>query len=81
MVVTEQLDALRVLAIDPISFLIAPRFISIVSTLFMMTLFADALALFGAAYTGEALLGVSPPRSTTASRRACSASATSQRAS
>ncbi|MBX3186957.1 MAG: ABC transporter permease [Labilithrix sp.] len=60
MVVTEQLDALRVLAIDPISFLIAPRFISIVSTLFMMTLFADALALFGAAYTGDALLGVSP---------------------
>ena len=60
MVVTEQLDALRVLAIDPISFLIAPRLISIVSTLFMMTLFADALALFGAAYTGEALLGVSP---------------------
>lgn len=60
MVVTEQLDALRVLAIDPISFLVAPRFISIVSTLFMMTLFADALALFGAAYTGQALLGVSP---------------------
>ncbi|MBN9163606.1 MAG: ABC transporter permease [Myxococcales bacterium] len=60
MVVTEQLDALRVLAIDPISFLIAPRFIAIVSTLFMMTLFADALALLGAAYTGQALLGVSP---------------------
>jgi len=60
MVVTEQLDALRVLAIDPISFLIAPRFIAIVSTLLMMTLFADALALFGAAYTGQALLGVSP---------------------
>lgn len=60
MVVTEQLDALRVLAIDPIAFLIAPRFISIVCTLFMMTLFADALALMGAAYTGEALLGVSP---------------------
>jgi phospholipid/cholesterol/gamma-HCH transport system permease protein len=60
MVVTEQLDALRVLAIDPISFLIAPRFIAIVSTLFMMTLFADALALFGAAYTGQGLLGVSP---------------------
>ena len=60
MVVTEQLDALRVLAIDPISFLIAPRFIAIVSTLFMMTLFADALALLAAAYTGQALLGVSP---------------------
>lgn len=60
MVVTEQLDALRVLAIDPIAFLVAPRFIAIVSTLFMMTLFADALALIGAAYTGQALLGVSP---------------------
>lgn len=59
MVVTEQLDALRVLAIDPIGFLIAPRFIAIVSTLFMMTIFADALALLGASFTGEALLGVS----------------------
>jgi len=29
MVVTEQVDALRTLAIDPISFLILPRFISI----------------------------------------------------
>jgi len=38
MVVTEQVDALRTLAIDPISFLILPRFISITLTLFMMTL-------------------------------------------
>lgn len=60
MVVTEQIDALRVLAIDPIAFLIVPRFISIVSTLVMMTLFADALALFGAAYTGKGLLNVDP---------------------
>jgi phospholipid/cholesterol/gamma-HCH transport system permease protein len=60
MVVTEQLDALRVLAIDPISFLIAPRFVAMVSTLFMMTLFADGLSLFGAAFTGPVLMGVSP---------------------
>src|SRR5438309_1228955 len=40
MVVTEQVDALRTLAIDPISFLILPRFISITVTLFMMTLYA-----------------------------------------
>jgi phospholipid/cholesterol/gamma-HCH transport system permease protein len=60
MVVTEQLDALRVLAIDPIAFLVLPRFIAITATLFMMTLFADLLALFGAAYTGQALVGVSP---------------------
>jgi phospholipid/cholesterol/gamma-HCH transport system permease protein len=59
MVVTEQVDALRALAIDPISFLILPRFIAITLTLFMMTLYADALALFGAAYSGQGLLGVS----------------------
>ena len=60
MVVTEQIDALRALAIDPIAFLIVPRFVAIISTLFMMTLFADILALFGAAYTGLGLLGVEP---------------------
>ncbi len=60
MVVTEQLDALRVLAIDPIKFLIAPRFLAMVLTLFLSTLFADALALLGAAYAGYALLGVEP---------------------
>jgi phospholipid/cholesterol/gamma-HCH transport system permease protein len=60
MVVTEQIDALRVLAIDPLSFLITPRFLAIVATLFMMTLFADLLALTGAAYTGQIVLGVDP---------------------
>lgn len=60
MVVTEQLDALRALAIDPVGFLIAPRFVSIVTTLFLSTVFADALALLGAAYAGQALLGVEP---------------------
>jgi phospholipid/cholesterol/gamma-HCH transport system permease protein len=60
MVVTEQIDALRALAIDPIAFLIVPRFIAIVVTLVMMTVYADALALFGAAYSGLALLQIEP---------------------
>lgn len=60
MVVTEQIDALRVLAIDPVSFLVAPRSIAIVITLFLSTVFADVLALVGAAYAGQALLGVAP---------------------
>ncbi len=60
MVVTEQVDALRVLAIDPIGFLIAPRFVAIVITLFVATVFADVLALFGAALVGDAMLGVAP---------------------
>jgi len=60
MVVTEQVDALRVLAIDPIAFLIAPRVVAIVVTLFLATIFADTLALIGAAAAGQALLGVAP---------------------
>jgi phospholipid/cholesterol/gamma-HCH transport system permease protein len=60
MVVTEQIDALRVLAIDPISFLVAPRSVAMVVTLFLATIFADVLALIGAAYAGQAILGVPP---------------------
>ncbi|MFO0758190.1 MAG: ABC transporter permease [Byssovorax sp.] len=60
MVVTEQIDALRVLAIDPIAFLIAPRFLAMIITLFLSTIFADTLALIGAAYAGDGLLGVAP---------------------
>src|SRR5260221_10827393 len=60
MTVTEQIDALRALAIDPIAFLVVPRFVAIVATLFLSTLYADALALLGAAYSGQVLLGVEP---------------------
>jgi phospholipid/cholesterol/gamma-HCH transport system permease protein len=60
MVVTEQIDALRILAIDPLSFLVAPRMLAIVVTLFVSTVFADVLALLGAAWMGQALLGVAP---------------------
>ncbi len=60
MVVTEQIDALRVLAIDPVSFLVAPRSIAMVATLFFSTVLAVVLALFGAAYAGWGLLGVAP---------------------
>ncbi|MFP6686745.1 MAG: ABC transporter permease [Polyangiaceae bacterium] len=60
MVVTEQIDALRILAIDPISFLVAPRMLAIVVTMFVSTIFADVLALLGAAWMGDLLLGVAP---------------------
>src|SRR4029077_20204753 len=48
-------------AIDPISFLVAPRFVAITATLFIATVFADVLALTGAALMGDVLLGVPPP--------------------
>jgi phospholipid/cholesterol/gamma-HCH transport system permease protein len=60
MAVTEQIDALRALAIDPVAFLVAPRFLAIVITLLLSTIFADALALLGAAYAGLGFLAVDP---------------------
>jgi phospholipid/cholesterol/gamma-HCH transport system permease protein len=60
MVVTEQVDALRALAINPMSFLVVPRFVAILVTLFFSTVFANALALLGAAYMGAVILGVDP---------------------
>lgn len=60
MVVTEQLDALRALAIDPVGYLLAPRFLAMVATFFLSTIFSDVLALIGAALVGDVLLGVDP---------------------
>jgi len=59
MTVTEQIDALETLAIDPLSYLILPRVLAMVSMLFILTVYGDVLALLGAAAMGEALLGVS----------------------
>jgi phospholipid/cholesterol/gamma-HCH transport system permease protein len=60
MTVTEQVDALRAMAIDPIGYLVTPRFYGIVTTLFLSTILADLLALIGASLAGRALLGVEP---------------------
>lgn len=60
MVVTEQIDALRALAIDPASYLLTPRFIAIVTTFFLSTVFSDVLALVGAGVVGKILLDVEP---------------------
>jgi phospholipid/cholesterol/gamma-HCH transport system permease protein len=60
MTVTEQVDALRAMAIDPIGYLVTPRFYGIVITLFLSTILADVLALLGASLAGRALLGVDP---------------------
>ncbi len=58
--VTEQVDGLRSLAIDPAGYLLAPRFIAIVLTAVLGTVFAMAIALLGAAAVGLLLLGVHP---------------------
>jgi phospholipid/cholesterol/gamma-HCH transport system permease protein len=60
MTVTEQVDALRAMAIDPIGYLVTPRFYGIVLTLFLSTILSDVLALLGASFAGRVLLGVEP---------------------
>lgn len=60
MTVTEQVDALRAMAIDPVGYLVTPRFYGIVITLFLSTILADVLALVGASLAGRVLLGVEP---------------------
>ena len=47
MVVTEQIDGLRALAIDPIRYLIAPRVVAMVIALFTLTVIGNSIALQG----------------------------------
>ncbi len=60
MKVTEQVDALRALAINPISYLLVPRFVAIVTMMFLLTIIGDLTALLGGALTAKVLLGVEP---------------------
>ncbi|MDB4975591.1 MAG: ABC-type transport protein in resistance to organic solvent, partial [Myxococcaceae bacterium] len=58
MVVTDQLDALRALAIDPLSYLILPRVISMIVMLFALNVIGDFVAIIGAILSSNALLDV-----------------------
>jgi phospholipid/cholesterol/gamma-HCH transport system permease protein len=59
MTVTEQLDGLRALAIDPIRFLVLPRVIAMVVMLVALTVIGDLVALLGAATVGRTMLNIS----------------------
>lgn len=58
MKVTEQIDALRALAIDPMHHLVVPRFLAMVVMLVLLTALGDLFALIGGALTSELLLDV-----------------------
>jgi phospholipid/cholesterol/gamma-HCH transport system permease protein len=58
--VTDQVQGLRALAIDPAGYLLAPRIVAITLTTTLGTVLAMALALLGAALSGMVLLGVDP---------------------
>lgn len=58
MMVTDQVDALRALAIDPIAYLVMPRFLAMIVMMFVLVVIGDFTALLGGAVTSEILLNV-----------------------
>ena len=58
MTVTEQIDGLRALAIDPISYLVAPRVVAMMAMLLALTVIGDLVAIAGAALFGRLLLNI-----------------------
>lgn len=60
MVVTEQVDALRALAIDPIRYLVVPRFVAMMVMMGLLMVLGDVFAVIGATLTADTLIGVDP---------------------
>jgi phospholipid/cholesterol/gamma-HCH transport system permease protein len=58
MTVTEQLDGLRALAIDPVRYLIVPRVLSMMIMLLALTAIGDLVAIGGAALLAKVMLDV-----------------------
>jgi phospholipid/cholesterol/gamma-HCH transport system permease protein len=60
MKVTEQIDAMRAMGVNPIRFLVVPRVIAATVMLPVMTIFSDAIAVFGGFVVAVTTIGVSP---------------------
>ncbi len=58
MAVTDQIDGLRCLAIDPISYLVVPRFLAMVISLIALTIIGNTVALVSASLIGNVLMEV-----------------------
>ena len=56
----EEVDALKVMGIEPMQVLVVPRVIALVITLPLLTFFADIMGLIGGAAIAQFQLGVSP---------------------
>ena len=56
----EEIDALKVMGLDPMVLLVVPRLIGLVITLPLLTFYADMMGLAGGAVVGNVLLGTSP---------------------
>jgi phospholipid/cholesterol/gamma-HCH transport system permease protein len=59
MKVTEQIDALKSLATNPVQYLVIPRFIAGLFMLFVLTIYADVIGMFGGYLISVFKLGMS----------------------
>ena len=57
MTVTEQIDGLRALAIEPVRYLVVPRVLAMIVGMFCLTVLGDFVALAGGCLFGKLLLG------------------------
>lgn len=57
MQITEQIDALKMLGIDPVNYLVVPRFIACVIGAMMLTVVANMACLFSAMLVSQSYLG------------------------
>ena len=56
---SEEIDALKVMGLDPMQLLVAPRLIALLITLPLLTFFADVMGLIGGAVISQSLLSIS----------------------
>ena len=59
MKVTEQIDALRALATDPVRYLVVPRVVAGFFMLFFLTIYADCIGMLGGYFVSVFKLGIS----------------------
>jgi len=59
MKVTEEIDALRSIGIEPMEQLALPRVLALMSVMPLLTVFADVMGLLGGIFIGNAVLGIS----------------------
>jgi phospholipid/cholesterol/gamma-HCH transport system permease protein len=60
MKVTEQIDALEAMAVNPVRYLVVPRVISCLVMLPILVIFADAIGIFGGFVVAVTSIGVTP---------------------
>jgi phospholipid/cholesterol/gamma-HCH transport system permease protein len=59
MKVSEEIDALRTLAISPMDFLVSPRLLALFFLMPLLVLYADLVGILGGAFVGLTFLGIS----------------------